>query len=222
MRRAAWLLGLAAAVALLPACSSSNGEAGAFPFLATTTVPTPPVVEPVAATVPAQAEPARFSLDEPDIQAVRVAAEIPDDVRDGIQALLDRYLNDAMLTPLREAEAVGDLGAVFTGPALDRATGADRLALVDEGLPKVARLEVGDASAHLTALVGPQGVAVVAAQIHVLLRGLVNTGGLVVERTGELQLARDGDAWKVGGYDVSVTRSGPDGVITTTTTTSSP
>jgi hypothetical protein len=226
MRRAAWLLGLAAAVALLPACSSADGEAGAFPFLATTTVPAPAIVEPVAATVPAAvpapAEPARFSLGEPDIQAVRVAAEIPEDVRNGIQALLDRYLNDAMLTPLREAETVGDLGAVFSGPALDRAAGPDRVALVDEGLPKVARLEVGDASAQLTALVGPQGVAVVAAQIHVLVRGLVSTGGLVVERTGELHLARDGDAWKVGSYDVSVTRSGPDGVITTTTTTSSP
>ncbi len=222
MRRAAWSLGLAAAVALLPACSSSDREAGAFPFLEPTTVPAPPVVEPVAATLPAEPEPAHFSLGEPDIQAFRAPAEIPEDVRDGIQALLDRYLNDAMLTPLRDAEPVGDLGGVFAGPALDRAAGPDRVALVDEGLPRVARLEVADASAQLTALVGPNGVGVVAAQFHVLLRGLVNTGGVVVERTGELHLARDGDAWKVGGYDVSVTRRGPDGVITTTTTTSSP
>lgn len=163
-------------------------------------------------------EAARFSFGDPDIRAVRVPAELPEDVQNEIRELLDRYLNTATLTPLRKGGAVADLGGVFSGQALERATGPDRAALVDDGLPRMARMQLGDASARLTALLGPSGVAVVAADIHVLVTGAVTGGALTIERTAELQLARDGDSWKVGGYDVSVTRTGPDGVVTTTTT----
>jgi len=171
-----------------------------------------------ATTEPVTEDAPRFSLGVPDIQAVRAAAELPEDVWNAIQGLLDRYLNDATVGPLKAARPVDDLSGLFSGPALERAVGPDRTALLDEGFPRVARLQVGDASAQLTALIGPGGVAVVAADIHVLVTGAVIGGGLTIERSGELHLARDGDAWKVGGYDVSVTRSGPDGIVTTTTT----
>lgn len=216
MRRAAWSLGLAAAVALSSACSSGPKPTAA-PVGAAEPAPTT-VTMATTTTQPIPEDAPHFSLGTPDIQAVRAAAELSEEVRGGIQGVLDRYLNDATVTPLREAEPAGDLGGIFTGPALERAAGPDRAALLDEGLPRVARLNVGDASAQLTALVGADGVAVVAAGIHVLVTGAVTGGGLTIERSGELHLARDGDAWKVSGYDVSVTRSGPDGVITTTTT----
>lgn len=215
MRRAAWLLGLAVAVALLPACSPSDRAPAAASAAPETTAAAPPIIETAA---PPEPEEAHFSLGVPDIQAVRAAAEIPGNVQNGIQDLLDRYLNQGMLTPLREAKPVEDLGGLFAGPALERASGPDRVALLDEGLPRVARLAVDVASAQLTALVGPAGVATVAARIHVSVAGAVSNGGLFIDRTGELHLVSDGDAWKVGGYDVRVSRSGPDGVITTTTT----
>ncbi|MFP5319373.1 MAG: hypothetical protein ACLGI2_13915 [Acidimicrobiia bacterium] len=220
MRRAAWWLGLVAAVALLPACSSAH-ELPAAPWAEAAPAPAappPPTVADVREAIETE-EAARFSFGEPDIRAVRVAAELPEDVRREIHDLLDRYLNEATVTPLRKGRAVEDLSEVFSGRALERASGPDRAALVDDGLPRVARLHVGDASAQLTALVGPGGVAVMAAAIHVLVSGAVPGGGLTVERTAELQLARDGDSWRVGGYDVSVTRTGPDGIVTTTTTT---
>ena len=47
------------------------------------------------------------------------------------------YLEAATVKPLRSAQPAADLSAVFDPAALARATGVDRAAMVDEGLPKV-------------------------------------------------------------------------------------
>lgn len=221
MRRAARLLGLVAAVALVPACSRPGPEVAVSPARAAEPIAAPAVepaaVEPAVVEAQPQPEPARFAIGAPAVHAVRAPAELPEEVRSGIEEVLDRYLNLAMVEPLRRATPVDDLSGVFRGGALERATGPDRGALVDDGFPRVARLHVGEASARLTALVGPGGVAVVAADVHVVLTGAVVGGAFNVDRAGELELRPGDDGWRVTGYSVTATRSGPDGVVTTTT-----
>src|SRR5205085_3133215 len=105
------------------------------------------------------------------------------------------------------------LAAVFGPPASDRMTGPDRAALVDEGLPKPQSARVDVASADIVALTG---LTVVSAGIHLLIEAKIGGTPLRIERTGELQLSLQGDAWKVIGYDVRVTRDTPDAAVTTT------
>jgi hypothetical protein len=143
MRRAARLLGLVAAVALVPACSRPGPEVAVSPARAAEPIAAPAVepaaVEPAAVEAQPQPEPARFAVGAPAVHAVRAPAELPEEVRSGIEEVLDRYLNLAMVEPLRRATPVEDLSGVFRGGALERATGPDRGALVDEGFPRVAR-----------------------------------------------------------------------------------
>ncbi|MGH9222336.1 MAG: hypothetical protein ACRD2W_00700 [Acidimicrobiales bacterium] len=159
---------------------------------------------------------AAFTVGTVDVQAVEAEAELPSAARAGVQTLLDRYLTNAVVTPLRSGQPAGDLSSIFGGAALERMNGPDRAALVDEGLPRVAQLKVSAAEADLTALLGPDGVAVMAAGIKLVVTGAVDGAPLTVERTGELLLGADGDSWRVTGYHVRVTRDAA-GAVTTTT-----
>jgi hypothetical protein len=207
MRRAAWSLAVATALSLA-ACSQSSAERTATP---TTTVPPPPSTALELPQLP------RFTLGDSDIQAVDTPAELPANVRTEVQSLLDRYLNNTLVIPLRSGEPVGDVSGLFAVPALDRLSGPDRAALFDEGLPKPEKVHVDEATANLTALVGPDGVAVLAAAIRIVVTATIDGGTLSIERTGELQLSSEGNGWKVSGYDISATRIGPGGVVTSTT-----
>ena len=159
---------------------------------------------------------ASFTIATVDLQAVDAEATLPDNVRRGVQGLLDGYLDRAVLQPLRSGQPAGDLSALFAGPALDRMSGPDRAALVDEGLPKATQLKVTTAEADLTALIGPDGVGALTAGIKVVVTGAVEGAPLTVERTGELLLAGDGPTWRVAGYDMRVTRDAAGSVTTTT------
>ena len=202
MRRAAWLLGLAAVVLALPGCTKGKPEASpvttAAPAATTTTDPPGPYA---------------FTLAPPEAVAWNGAAAFPEDVRAAVQVLLDRYLADAILRPLRSAQPAGDLAPIFGPPALDRVNGPDRAALVDEGFPKPDSVHVASATANF---VGLQGVPLVSAGFHVLLTAKFAGTPVVMDRSGELQVGLVGDAWKVVGYDVRVTRDTADGSATTT------
>lgn len=209
MGRAGWLVGLAAALLALPACSTSKPQA-ATPHVtvaheATTTT------DPPGAYAFTLAPPEAISWNGPPV--------FPDDVRGAVQVLLDRYLADAILRPLRTAQPAGDLGAIFAAPAIDRVNGPDRAALVDEGLPKPDSVHVDTASANL---VGLQGVPLVAAGFHVLLTAKFGGAPVRFDHSGELQVGLGGDGWKVVAYDVRVTRDSLDGSGTTTTVAGHP
>jgi hypothetical protein len=206
MRRAAWLLGLAAAVVGLPGCSESKPAAPTGTTVA--------AASPTTTSEPERPGVSAFSLAPADVAAWNAPPEFPDGARAGVQALLDRYLTDAVLRPLRSGESAGDLSAVFAPSTLERVNGPDRAALVDEGLPRAERVTVEVASAALTALTG---LSVVSAGIHILVSARVGGTPLRVERTGELQLSAEGDTWKVIGYDVRVTRDTPGAAPVTTT-----
>lgn len=199
VRRPTPLVMLATAV-LLGACSS-GGDEGLTP-------------------VPTTASPSAIAFAVTGLTVESVALPpppFPDDVKASVLATLDRYLQDAVLGPLRSGQPAGDLGPVFTGRARPRVDGPDRAALVDEGLGPVPadslRAEV--ATLGLSALVGGDGITVVTAAVDLRLR---TTGDdpTAIARTGHLVLVPEGDGWKIDGYDVRTTRDGG-GAATATT-----
>ena len=199
-------IGAGALALLLAACSTAKFEPAAIGH------PTTPGPHAAAEA----ATPAAFTLGTIDLQAVNAPAELPGLARAGLQGVLDRYINTAVVVPLRSGAPAGDLASIFGGAALERMTGPDRAALVDEGLPKASLVRVTSAHADLTALIGPDGIAVVVAAIKLVVTGVVEGAPLTVERTGELLLAADGENWRVTGYDVRVSRDAA-GMVTTTT-----
>ena len=191
---------LAAAAALAGACASDTGL----------------MAVPTTADAPPSAD-VELSLRVAGVESVGLPAPpFPDDVKAAVGATLDRYLQDAVLGPLRSGGPAADLGPLFTGPARARLDGPDRAALVDEGLPAAASVRTEAATAKLSALVGPAGaVAVVTAALDLRLEA-GDVDPVSVARTGHLVLVPAGDGWKIDGYDVRTVRKGGDGATTTT------
>ena len=200
MRRAVRRLCLSA-VALLAACTDSPS-----------TSPPPASVPAAGGTIaapttalPAPAE--RFEIQAFDVAAAEGAADSFDTVRAQVVQALDRYLETAMLAPLRSGQAASDLATVFAGPAAERVAGPDRLALVDEGLPPVTGVALTKATARVAVLAGRGGEAGLAtASISTVVTGMIGTAPLTVERFGDLELSPDGDSWKIVGYAVHVSK----------------
>lgn len=186
---------LAALVAAVPACSSGHRTAGS---------PPPP------------GGPPAFTVTGVDVRSAGVPPPpFPDDVRARVVDLLDRYLDQAVVGPLRSGDPAGDLGGLFTAPALAAVGSADRPALVDEGLPGSSDLRTDAATARLGALLGPDNsVVVVVASLDLRLR---KGGGdpVTVARSGDLVLIPDGPGWKIDGYDVRTARDSGSGPTTT-------
>ena len=147
------------------------------------------------------------------------APNTPAAVKDATQALLQRYLDDAILAPLRSGGPAPDLGGLFTAETAPRVTTGDRAALVGEGMPSArGGVEADAASATLTPLVvGGGQVPLVVAEIDLRLRALdVEGSGVTVAQHGELLLVPEGAGWRIGGYDMLTTRDTPAGTTTTT------
>jgi hypothetical protein len=136
----------------------------------------------------------------------------------GVLATLNRYLDAAVLTPLRTGGPAGDLSPLFTPLAVDRVTtGPDRAAFIDEGVPPVTDLQAGAAVATLTALAGADGsVSVVDASLDLRLTAEANGSPVSVTRTGDMVLMPDGGSWRIDAYDITARRTFA-GTATTTT-----
>ena len=150
---------------------------------------------------------------------------IPDDVRSKILAVVSTYVNAATVKPLQTG-AVDDAALATTlGPAAtQRATGLDRVTLVDEGIPKaVGRIRVNTLPVQLTALADSSGrIVVVTARLDSIARTRAAKGPITISRKGELVFTPDGDTWKIDGYDLAVERSGKGLAVPTTATTAVP
>jgi hypothetical protein len=171
----------------------------------------------VPTTTPPQSSDVAFSVTGATVESVQPPPPpFPDDVKASVAATLDRYLQEAVLGPLRSGGPAGDLGPVFTGPARARVDGPDRAALVDEGLPAAEPVRAETATVGLAALVGADGATtVVTAAVDLRLRA-GDDDPVTVARTGHLVLVPEGGGWKIDGYDVRTTRDGGDGATTTT------
>lgn len=154
---------------------------------------------------------------------LRSAGEVPKPAADaawaGVLDTLNRYLEAAVLTPLRSGGRAGDLRSLFSGPAADRvmAAGPDRSAIIDENLPPIDGLRPRAAVAGLTGLAGPDGImSVVTAGLDLRLFGTAGGAPVSITRTGELVLVPEGATWRIDAFDVKVTRTLADSVTTTT------
>ena len=150
--------------------------------------------------------------------SVLPAAETPPAVKEAVEATLKRYLADAVVAPLRSGGPAPDLGPLFTAEAAARVGGADRPALVSEGLPRAVGGVEGDVTtAAITPFLAGDQVPLVAVVIDLRLRARNVAGASVnVAHQGELVLVPDGTSWKISGYDIIAIRDTPAGTTTTT------
>jgi hypothetical protein len=208
MRRAVWVLGLASVAAGLSGCAEAE------PAVAPTPVSTLVVADTTTAALELP-QLATFDVQEFDVQAMGGSPEQAEAIKGQVNGLLDRYLTNAMLVPLRTGQLVGDVSDVFAEAALARLTGPDRGALLDEGLPKASDVKVETAAASVSVLMDRNGdIALVWTGIRINIGAKVGDTPVAIERTGELMLALEGDDWKISAYDISVTRDTPQGTTT--------
>lgn len=148
--------------------------------------------------------------------------DTPPAVKDATQALLQRYLDDAILAPLRSGRPAPDLGPLFTAETAPRVSAGDRAALVGEGMPSAqGGVEADAANATITPLKVGNEVPLVVAEIELRLRARdVEGSAVAVAQHGALLLVPEGATWRIGGYDVLATRDTPAGTTTSTAVTS--
>lgn len=164
-------------------------------------------VKPRASTTATVPPVTTFRLVAAEVPAAS-GAPLPDVVLSGVLATLNRYLDSAVVSPLRTGTVAADLASIFTPAAALRLTGPDRATLVDEGLPPAGRgLGVDDAAVTLTGLLDNDGsISVVAARVDLTVRTGSGPASTRVARSGELVLVPDVGSWKIDGYDLRVTR----------------
>ena len=210
------MLCLVAGLVMLTGCRGSGSHA----FTTQTTVPPAPVeTAPAPPPVPPP-PPITFTGEVFHLHtAGKVDPAVQEAARAGVLATLNRYLEAAVLTPLRSGGPAGDLTPLFTPPAAQRVmtVGPDRFAVIDENLPPVSDVRAESAVAGLNGLAGPDGImSVVTAGLDLRLIGHINGALVRVTRTGELVLMPEGGTWRIDAYDIQVTRTLADDTTTTT------
>ena len=215
------LILLVAGLVLLTGCSEPVSHA--FTTQATTTqAPAPTTTTPLeAAQTPVRAdEPIVITGAGFDLHtAGRVGQAAFDAAWAGVLQTLNRYLEEAVLTPLRTGGPAGDLTPLFTPLSVAHVmtVGDNRAAFIDEGLAPATDLRKDAAVARLTALAGADGaMSVVTADLDLKLSGLVNGAPLFLERAGELVLVPEGGTWRIDAWDLKVTRRLAQATTTTT------
>jgi len=143
----------------------------------------------------------------------------PDEVRDPVKSELVRYVEVAMITPLRTGKvASSDLGEVFDLGAIYRVNGLERTIVTDEGFGRaVGAVEFAAFPVSLTALADTDGKPVlVSAEVGFVAKGRTRQGKFEISRTGELLLAPVEGGWRITGWNLHVQRRGTGTTPTTT------
>lgn len=199
---------LVAGALLAAGCSRASP---AFTTQTTTPQPAPPTAAPPPTLALPPPAPIVITGDGYDLHtASRVSTATFDATWAGVLDTLNRYLEAAILTPLRTGGPAGDLTPLFNPPALAQVVpgGPDRFAFIDENLPPLSDLRSERAVAGLTALAGKDGtVSVVTAGLELRLIGHVAGAPVTVVRTGELVLMPEGGTWRIDAYDIKVVRT---------------
>lgn len=208
---------LVAGLVLAAGCSRASP---ALTTQTTTPQPAPPTAAPPPTLAVPPPPPIVITGDAYDLHtASRVSADTFEATWAGVLDTLNRYLEVAILTPLRTGGPAGDLTPLFNPPALANVVpgGPDRFAFIDENLPPLSDLRGERAVAGLTALAGKDGtVSVVTAGLELRLIGHVAGAPVTVVRTGELVLMPEGGTWRIDAYDIKVVRTVAEATTTTT------
>ena len=187
----------------------------------TSTTQSPAVTTPLPVEPPPTPAPINFDGDVFDLHA---AANVPasrsyDAAWSGVLDTLNRYLEVAVLGPLRTGGPAGDLTPLFFPPAAARVmtVGPDRFAFIDENLPPLSDVRKERAVAGLTGLAGPDGaMSVITAGLDLRLIGHINGAPVTIVRTGELVFMPHGGTWRIDAYDIKVTRTVAEDTTTST------
>ena len=135
-----------------------------------------------------------------------------DDVVAKVKSVLERYMADAMVAPLKSGQPAGDLAPLFTPDALARVGpgGPERASLVDEGLPAPASTSVTFEKADValySVAGGDEVTAILAARIDFKARALGPQIDVDVVRQGDLILVPAGEGgWQIDAFAVRVSR----------------
>ncbi len=192
---------LLAGTAAIAACSGGSGGSSAAP-------------------APAEAR-LKLETGPVSVEAAGTPGTLSDADQAAILDVLRRYVVAGTLDPLA-GKPVGDLAPLFSPAATPGLTGADRAALVDEGLPAATgRTTAMAPPVALTALSDGAGtIDLVGAALAVDVAAPTARGRVSVKRSGELVLTRTPDGWKIDSYRLLVARDGA-GLGTSTTTATS-
>lgn len=212
------MLHLVAGLVLLTGCSKPSSHA----FTTQTSTTQSPAATAPTTVVPVPPPPPPITFTGAGFH-VHTAGEVSQAEFDGAWAgvleTLNRYLEAAIVRPLRTGGPAGDLRPLFSKPAADvvMTVGPDRFAIIDENMPPVSDLRQEAAVAGLNALAGADGImSVVTAGLDLRLIGHVNGAPVTVVRTGELVLMPEGGTWLIDAYDIKVTRTLAEDTTTTT------
>jgi hypothetical protein len=153
------------------------------------------------------------------VESTGAPATLPDADRDAIVDTVRRYVIAATIDPFH-GKPVGDLPALFTLPAVAALNGLDRVAALDEGVPKATgTVKVKSAPMILTALSSMGGINLVGTSLYIDASAPTEDGPVRIKRTGELVLSRDAGTWKIASFKLAADRSGS-GLGTTSTSRS--
>ncbi len=151
--------------------------------------------------------------------------ELPAVDRDAVLAAVTDYVQQATLDPL-DGAPTKDLAAQLTASAVPALTGPEHDALVDVGVPPATgAVKVTLAPVNLRGLADRAGtIDLVGATVDLTAHAPVAKGRVTIHRTGELMFTREGAAWKLLSFKLTVTRDGPglDSATASTTPTAAP
>jgi hypothetical protein len=130
-----------------------------------------------------------------------------------VTAIMDtagKYLDQAVIEPLKTGEAAPDVSALFDPATAAQLSGPARGALFDEGLPRAsggitATAPVVEVSG-LSDASGAFVLATVGSTVDIVAE--TDDGDLTIHRVTDLTLVPDGPTWKISGYKVTVSRQG--------------
>lgn len=190
---------LSLVVGVLGACSKDDGDDAKAPARTTTTSTTTPAAPPtIGVTITGVDANGTKPPDEATVAAVK--------------ATLDTWLASAVVGPLFTGQPAGDLSGLFTPAAIERLASdpAARPSLVDDGLglpPASTAITAERANVALASVAGPdEVVAVIAAQLDILLRAQGPTLDVDVNHHGEVVLVADDGTWKIDAFSVTAAR----------------
>jgi hypothetical protein len=186
---------LAVCAVTLAACSGGGGGKAKAP-----TVTTPKINSSVA-----------LRLTNATVLSVGAGVAFPTNLRDQLAQSVSRYVESAVVAPLKSGAVAPDLAGIFTPDAGAKLNGPDRPTLTDEGVPKLTgSITPTTADCALTALADGGGqIVLVAARLDLDLHAAVAGGDLHLVRKGDLLFSNEAGGWRVAGFDLSVIRNGP-------------
>ena len=186
---------------LLAAACSDDGDSTARPEPSSTTATT------AAEELDRSAQGVQVEVLSSSVVGVRGNEPLPQKTTDDVLAIIEKYVERAMVTPMVEGTPAEQLDTLFSDASLQAVRGADRPLLVDEGLPRIQAGPEAKANVRLVGFRGPGGtVDIVGAKIRIRVTGETADGRKVqVVRAGDMSLVPQGH-WRIESFALDVDR----------------